>query len=75
MTMHRVLAFSTAVTLVAACGAEPKQGAGDFTPARVVSHETENGATPMFLTTPSGTRVVAWVSARGGGPEIGRAHV
>jgi hypothetical protein len=35
----------------------------------VVSHETENGATPMFLTTPSGARVVAWVSAHRGGSD------
>jgi hypothetical protein len=69
MTMNQVLTFSTAVSLLAACGGEPNERAGDFTPARVVSRETENGATPMFLTTPSGTRVVAWVSAHGGGSD------
>jgi hypothetical protein len=67
--MNQVLTFSTAVSLLAACGGEPNERAGDFTPARVVSRETENGATPMFLTTPSGTRVVAWVSAHGGGSD------
>ena len=55
-----------AVMLVA-CGARPEKASLEFTPARVVSHETENGATPMFLSTPTGTRVVAWVSSPGGG--------
>ena len=45
-----------------------------FTPARVISQETENGATPMFLATPGGDRVVAWVSAPGGGAD-GSLHV
>jgi hypothetical protein len=45
-----------------------------FTPARVVSQETENGATPMFLATPRGDRVVAWVSAPGGGAD-GSLHL
>lgn len=40
-----------------------------FTPAQVVSQATENGATPMFLATPAGDRVVAWVSAAGGGSD------
>ena len=53
------------------CGGET---ALDFTPARVVSHETENGATPMFLATPRGDRVVAWVSAPGGGSD-GSLHL
>lgn len=55
--------------LLTACGAQPKTPALDFTPARVISQETENGATPMFLSTPSGARVVAWVSAPDGGPD------
>jgi hypothetical protein len=55
--------------LLAACGAQPETTLGDFTAARVVSHETENGATPMFLSTASGTRVVAWVSAPHGGAD------
>ena len=64
----RSLLFQTggAVVLVA-CGARPEKAGLEFTPARVVSHQTENGATPMFLSTPPGTRVVAWVSASGGG--------
>jgi hypothetical protein len=45
-----------------------------FTPAMVVSQATANGATPMFLTTPAGDRVVSWVSAPGGG-ENGSLHV
>ena len=57
--------------VLAGCGGEP---ALDFTPARVVSHETENGATPMFLATPRGDRVVAWVSAPGGGAD-GSLHL
>jgi BNR repeat protein len=56
-----------AVLLLTACGAQPKGTALDFAPARVISQETENGATPMFLSTPSGARVVAWVSAPDGG--------
>jgi hypothetical protein len=47
---------------------------GGFTPARLVSADTENGATPMFLATPDGQRVLAWVSAPGGG-EDGRLHL
>jgi hypothetical protein len=45
-----------------------------FTAARVVSQETENGATPMFLATSHGDRVVAWVSAPGGGSD-GSLHL
>jgi BNR repeat-like domain len=58
-----------AALLLTACGARPKGPPLEFTRALVVSQETENGATPMFLSTPSGTRVVAWVSAPGGGPD------
>lgn len=55
-------------------GAEAARGGAGraseaFAPARVVSQETENGATPMFLVTPKGDRVVAWVSAPGGGSD------
>ncbi len=59
---------------VAACTPADGGGAGRFTPARLVSAETENGATPMFLVTPAGQQVLAWVSAPGGG-EDGRLHV
>lgn len=55
--------------LLSACEARTAGEALDFTPARVISHETENGATPMFLSTPGGARVVAWVSAPAGGPD------
>jgi hypothetical protein len=68
MIMNRVLFLCITVVGAAACGRQPAESL-DFTPARVVSHETENGATPMFLSTPKGARVVAWVSAPGGGPD------
>ena len=59
---------------LAACGGLGAESPTRFTPARVVSQETENGATPMFLATPGGGRVVAWVSAPGGGSD-GSLHV
>jgi len=59
--------------LAAACGGGT-QDQPAFTPARVVSQETENGATPMFLATSGGDRVVAWVSAPGGGAD-GSLHL
>jgi hypothetical protein len=58
-----------AALLVTACGARPKVAPLELAPAQVISQETENGATPMFLATPSGARVVAWVSAPDGGPD------
>ena len=68
--MHtRLLAVQLAAVLLPACGNQPKGSPLEFTPARVISQETENGATPMFLSTPSGTRIVAWVSAPDGGPD------
>ena len=63
-----------AAVLVAACGGLGAESRPAFSPARVVSQETENGATPMFLSTPDGGRVVAWVSAAGGGSN-GSLHV
>ncbi len=69
MPMRPNTRFGIAAILLAACRAQPDQQVGDFTAARVVSQETENGATPMFLTTPSGVRVVAWVSAQDGGSD------
>ena len=63
-----------AAVLVAACGGLGAESRPAFSPARVVSQETENGATPMFLSTPDGGRVVAWVSAAGGGSN-GTLHV
>jgi hypothetical protein len=53
--------------LAAACGGLGAESRERFTPARVISQETENGATPMFLALPAGGRVVAWVSAPDGG--------
>jgi hypothetical protein len=68
--MRRDFLFRVAAAgLLAACGERPSGALPDFTPVRVVSHETENGATPMFLSTPRGDQVVAWVSAPGGGPD------
>jgi hypothetical protein len=63
-----------AAVLAAACGGLGAESPTRFTPARVVSQETENGATPMFLATPGGSRVVAWVSAPDGGSD-GSLHV
>ena len=63
-----------AAVLVAACGGLGAESSMRFTPARVVSQDTENGATPMFLATPDGGRVVAWVSAPEGGSD-GSLHV
>jgi hypothetical protein len=69
---HRLMPL--AAVLVAGCGGLGAESPARFTPARVISQETENGATPMFLATPGGDRVVAWVSARGGGSD-GSLHI
>jgi BNR repeat-like domain len=63
-----------AAALLPGCANGPDAGDLDFTPAMVVSHETENGATPMFLATPRGDRVVAWISAPGGSAD-GTLHL
>ena len=63
-----------AAVLVAACGGLGAESPTRFTPARVISQDTENGATPMFVALPGGGRVVAWVSAPGGGSD-GSLHV
>ena len=60
--------------LASGCGGLDAESRTRFTPARVVSQETENGATPMFLATPGGGRVVAWVSAPDGGSD-GSLHL
>lgn len=73
MTMQRECFLAVGAVLLTACG-QPNGGSGDFTPARVISRQTENGATPMFLSLPDGGRVVAWVSAPGGGSH-GSLHV
>jgi hypothetical protein len=70
--IHRLT--PAAAVLVAACGGVGAENPTRFTAARVISQETENGATPMFLATPDGGRVVAWVSAPGGGSD-GSLHV
>jgi hypothetical protein len=69
MTLNHVRRLGAALALLTGCACRPADSAGEFTPARVVSHETENGATPMFLSMPSGARIVAWVSASGGGSD------
>ena len=73
--MHRSQGLiPVAAVLLAACGGLGAESRPAFSPARVISQETENGATPMFLSTPDGGRVVAWVSAAGGGSD-GSLHV
>jgi len=73
--MHRSHGLiPVAAVLAAACGGLGAESRPAFSPARVISQETENGATPMFLSTPDGGRVVAWVSAAGGGSD-GSLHV
>jgi hypothetical protein len=73
--MHRSHGLiPVAAALAAACGGLGAESRPVFSPARVISQETENGATPMFLSTPDGGRVVAWVSAVGGGSD-GSLHV
>ena len=62
-------AGTTAGVVAAACGGLGAERRERFSPARVVSQETDNGATPMFLALPGGGRVVAWVSAPGGGSD------
>lgn len=77
--MKRANWAAAAAFLAAACGQVESAAhvgqTGDlrFTEARVVSRETDNGATPMLLTTRAGDRVLAWVSAAGGGDQ-GRLH-
>lgn len=66
--------FPLAAALVSvACTGGPSEGSGApavaFAPTRLVSLDTENGATPMFLITPAGDRVLSWVSAPGGGSD------
>ncbi|HVX88266.1 MAG TPA: sialidase family protein [Gemmatimonadales bacterium] len=61
------------VPFAVGCGG-PKREDLAFTPTRVVSQETANGATPMFLVTPAGDRVLAWVAAEGGGSD-GRLYL
>jgi hypothetical protein len=73
--MHRSHCLvPVAAVLVVACGGLGAESRPAFSPARVISQETENGATPMFLSMPDGSRVVAWVSAAGGGSD-GSLHV
>jgi hypothetical protein len=72
--MIRTTALLAGVALVAGCANTGLDRTPAFSAARVVSQETENGATPMFLATSRGDRVVAWVSAPGGGSD-GSLHV
>ena len=62
-------AASTAGVVATACGGLGAESRERFSAARVISHETDNGATPMFLALPGGGRAVAWVSAAGGGSD------
>ncbi len=60
--------------ILAGCGGLGAESPARFTAARVISQDTENGATPMFVAMPDGGSVVAWVSAPGGGSD-GSLHV
>lgn len=72
-TMQRRTGAMALLIAAAGCGGtdrrEPAAAGIDFAPARTVSSATENGATPMFLITPAGDRVLSWVSAPGGGSD------
>jgi hypothetical protein len=73
--MERVYrSLPLAAVLAAACGGLGAESPSRFSPPRVISQETENGATPMFVALPGGGRVVAWVSAPGGGSD-GSLHL
>jgi hypothetical protein len=65
---HRRTVALLGIGLFAGCGGEVREDL-TFSPATVVSRETANGATPMFLVTPKGDRVIAWVAAEGGGTD------
>jgi BNR repeat protein len=67
-------AASTAGVVAAACAGLGAESRERFSAARVISQETDNGATPMFLALPGGGRAVAWVSAPGGGSD-GSLHL
>lgn len=60
-----------AALILAACGGH---GASGFSSATVVSSATTNGATPMFLVSPQGSRILSWVAADSGGA-AGQLHV
>lgn len=57
----------------AACGQDAVEPL-EFGDARIVSRETENGAAPMLFARANGDRILAWVSAEGGGSD-GALHV
>lgn len=60
------------VLFVAGCS-EGTDAPLDFGRARIVSAETDNGATPMLFTRRNGDRILAWVSAEAGGSD-GELH-
>lgn len=73
----RNLAWTTIVLAMAACSdrrAPAPPDAEALAPVQVVSASTANGATPMFLVTDAGARVLSWVAAADGGTE-GVLHV
>ena len=72
--MTRMAVCIVGAALVMGCANTGMDRTPKFSAARVVSQETENGATPMFLATSRGDRVVAWVSAPGGGSD-GSLHI
>ena len=69
-----VAAITTAGVVAGACVGLDAESRTRFGAVRVVSQETENGATPMFLGLPGGGRAVAWVSAPDGGSD-GSLHL
>jgi BNR repeat-like domain len=66
-----VVRTAVAALAVTACGHRDETG---FSPEVVVSSATANGATPMFLVSATGARVLSWVAADSGGA-IGTLHL
>jgi hypothetical protein len=65
---HSNAVVTSVAIAVAACGGTERQDLV-FSATSVVSQETANGATPMFLVTSAGDRVLSWVAAEGGGDQ------
>ncbi|MES2125201.1 MAG: sialidase family protein [Gemmatimonadota bacterium] len=67
--MNRWIGWMLGTVLVASCAKEAPPAASPFGATHVVSEATSNGATPMFLVTSNGTRVLSWVAGTGEGGE------
>ena len=72
--MRITRALSLATTLLAAQACRDAQAGTTLSEPETVSAATTVGAAPMFAVSPAGKRVVAWVSAPGGGTD-GRLYV